>query len=205
MTPEEFISNIYEPTWTWMDEKFSFDVFGTVWSSSFGNRFPDLAYVIPFSEAHISIVESNQKRTRDIAAATAALTEKRVDLSETALEKKAKKKKAKVDARKSKLDAAAKRAKIGLSHDSASDEDEEVRASTNSVEITPRRRAQNARSMTIVFLAVILALRLRKMVSMLRVRNRNIVTRMPLFMVSVARSVLSYSRPTWNWEVCATH
>tara|TARA_B110000495_G_scaffold2955_1_gene2201 strand:- start:694 stop:1224 length:531 start_codon:yes stop_codon:yes gene_type:complete len=89
MTPEEFISNIYEPTWTWMGEKFNVDVFGTVWSSSFGNRFPDLTSVIPFSEAHISIVESNQKRSREIAAETAALVEKRVDSIESTIERKA--------------------------------------------------------------------------------------------------------------------
>jgi hypothetical protein len=59
MTPEEFISNIYEPAWTWMDKKFNVNVFGTVGSSSFTNRLPDLTYVVPFSDAHISIVESN--------------------------------------------------------------------------------------------------------------------------------------------------
>jgi hypothetical protein len=140
MTPEEFISNIYEPTWTWMGEKFNVDVFGTVWSSSFGNRFPDLTSVIPFSEAHISIVESNQKRSREIAAETAALVEKRVDSIESTIERQARRKKAKATARKSRLDAAAKRAKIGLSHDSDSGEDEEVRARTNSIDITPDKK-----------------------------------------------------------------
>jgi hypothetical protein len=142
MTSEEFIRNIYEPTWTWLDEKFNVDVFGTVWSSSFGNRFPDLTSVIPFSEAHISIVESNQKRTREIAAETAALVKNRVDLIETTVERKAKKKKAKATARKSRLDAAAKQAKIGLSHDSDSGEDEEVRARTNSIDITSDKNRQ---------------------------------------------------------------
>ena len=56
------------------------------------------------------------------------------------MEKKAKKKKAKSDARKSKLDAAGNRAKTVLGHDSASDENEEVRASINSVEITPKKK-----------------------------------------------------------------
>ena len=140
MSGEEFIRDIYEPTWNWMRGKFNVDVFGTAWLSSFGSRCPDLTSVSPFSAAHISIVESNRKRTRDIADATTALTEKRGEKTLTTSEKKAKKKKDKAKARKKRLELASQRATISLSHKSDSEEDEEVRDKHNSILITPRKK-----------------------------------------------------------------
>jgi hypothetical protein len=73
MTPKMFIDDVFETckfmldSPEWGDYCFNQDVFGTVWTEHFGYRFPELTSTIPFSPAHISIVEHDDKRQRELA------------------------------------------------------------------------------------------------------------------------------------------
>ena len=50
-----------------------------MWTEHFGHRFPELTSTIPFSTAHISIVEHDDERQRELADQTAKLAAKSVD------------------------------------------------------------------------------------------------------------------------------
>ena len=148
MTPEMFIEDIFEccrfmlDSPDWGDYCFNQDVFGTVWTENFGHRFPELTSVIPFSPAHISIVEHDDKRLRELADITAKLDAKKADSKKT-LKVKKKEKSAK---RKIQFDKAAlARKKLNtvsfVEESESSDEgDDEVELKTNIVEMVPKKR-----------------------------------------------------------------
>ena len=54
-----------------------------MWTEHFGHRFPELTSAIPFSPAHISIVEHDDKRQRELAAQTAKLEATKADKLKT--------------------------------------------------------------------------------------------------------------------------
>jgi len=62
MSGEEFIRDIYEPTWNWMRGKFNVDVFGTAWLSSFGSRFPDFGGLRSYNRRRLMRFATGQRR-----------------------------------------------------------------------------------------------------------------------------------------------
>jgi hypothetical protein len=127
----------------WGDYCFNQDVFGTVWTENFGYRFPELTSVIPFSPAHISIVEHNDKRQRELADHAAKLDARKADSLKT-LKVKKKEKSAKRTIQFEQ--AALERKKLAavsftiVDSESSDDADDEVELKTNIVEIVPKKR-----------------------------------------------------------------
>ena len=89
MTPKMFIEDVFDcsrfmlDSEEWGDYYFNQDVFSTVWTENFGHRFPELTSVIPFSPAHISIVEHDETRLRELADHTAKLEANKADSLKT--------------------------------------------------------------------------------------------------------------------------
>ena len=147
MTPKMFIEDVFDcsrfmlDSEEWGDYYFNQDVFSTVWTENFGHRFPELTSVIPFSPAHISIVEHDDKRQRELADITAKLDARKADSLKT-LKDKQKEKSAK---RKIQFDKAAlAREKLNTVSSAveseSSDGDDEVELKTNIIEMVPKKR-----------------------------------------------------------------
>ena len=117
-----------------------------MWTEHFGHRFPELTSTIPFSTAHISIVEHDDERQRELADQTAKLEAKKADSLKT-LKIKKKEKSAKRTIQFEQ--AASERKKLSkvsfdtVDSESSNDIDDDIELKTNIVEIIPKKRRES--------------------------------------------------------------
>ena len=142
MTPKMFMEEVYETSQQmldndeWGDFCFNRDVFGTVWEENFGHRFPELQSVIPFSPAHISIVQLEEKSRKDLAAQRAKLAAKEAESNKTKADLRKDKSKKKEVQFKSDQAARKKAAAVsfeGVDSDSSDENNDEIDLKVNTV------------------------------------------------------------------------